>query len=384
MLITLLLKASLLFAADWNDETKYEFMLTSLRQGQVVTCIDDCKHDYGLFLNALDRFYEEDSPQYPVNVPLYPDSGLLVSYYMILKDHFSHLSVPEEIYNNIDSELLNDSEGLVPVLRALSESDPFFLRYITWVLEEKSYEKDYDTLSLQDLVTGQREISNFNGGKYASGIQIYKFCRKDRKYPCRMVLRDKQGRLVRSANGKVWSIPSLAMAANGKPYYKVSGDTPSGVYTIDSVMPTADQQRSFGKYRRLILNFIPKSAGEQNHLYLLPKGHHNATWWHEAVTGRQIGRNLLRIHGTGKIVTKPTDPHYTFAPTQGCINTRENIYDGITFKDQRLLLDTVMTAMGLTANYQNEVNIYGLLYVINVDSKTAPVSVEDLEAWGIR
>jgi hypothetical protein len=382
MLITFILNISLLFATEWNEETKYEFMLESLRQGQVITCIDDCKTDYGLFLSALDRYYEEDKPERPILAPLYPDSGLLISYYIILKDHFAHLPIPEEIYANIDRQLLNDTDALVPVLRALSESDPFFLRYITWVQDTAN--KDYNNLSLQDLVAGSRQIESFSNGKYTNGILVFKFCRQDRKFPCRMIVRDRNGRLARTANGKVWSIPTLGMAANGKPYYKVSGDTPSGVYTIDSVMPKADQTRSFGLYRRLILNFIPKADREQNHLYLLPQSHHNQTWWHEAVTGRQVGRNLLRIHGTGKIVTKPTDPFYTFAPTQGCINTRENTYDGITFKDQRLLLDAAMLTMGLPANYANEAKLYGLLYVINVDSRTSPVSAEDLEAWGIK
>lgn len=383
LIITLLLQAQLLFA-DWNEETKFQYMLDSLRQGEVVTCIDDCKLDYALFLHALDRYYEEDQPRYPVKAPLYPDSGLLVAYYMILKDHFSHLPIPDDIYNQLDNQLVADNENLVPVLRALSESDPFFLRYITWVDESIHTQKDYDTLSLQDLVNGPKQVADFNNGKYADGIQVFKFCRQDRRFPCRMIVRDSSGRLARTATGKLWSIPTLGMAANGKPYYKVSGDTPSGVYTIDSVMPSADQPRSFGKFRRLILNFIPKSANELNHQLVLPKSHHRAEWWHEAVTARQVGRNLLRIHGTGKIVTTPADPHYTLTPTQGCISTRENTYEGITYTDQRLLLDAIMLTMGLPATFANETQIHGLLYVINVDSQTRAVSELDLNNWGIQ
>src|SRR5690606_6474717 len=146
-----------------------------------------------LFLNALDRYYEMDRPAKPVNAPLYPDSGLLISYYMIQRDHFADLPIPQEVYDQIDEALLEDIDGLVPLLRALSESDPFFLRYITWVVEKAAPKKDYDAASLRDLVFGNRQIANFKEGQYTNGIQLFKFCRTDRKYPCRMIVRSHDG-----------------------------------------------------------------------------------------------------------------------------------------------------------------------------------------------
>ncbi len=382
MLITFILQATLLFAGD-SKEQKFETMLTSLRQGEVITCFDDCKQDYALFLHALDRYYEEEQPQRPINAPLYPDSGLLLSYYMIVKDHFPQLPIPEDIYNILSRQFVEDTENLIPVIKVLAESDPFFLQYLSWAETATLATKNYDAKSIKSLVTGEKRIDLFKRGKYSNGIQLYKFCRSKRIYPCRMIVKDRNGNFARTASGKLWSIPTLGMAANRKPYYQISGDTPSGIYTIDSVMPTADQTRSFGLYRRLILNFIPKSISEQNHLYLLPSTHKDETWWKEAVTARQVGRDLLRVHGTGKIVTKPTDPYYRFAPTQGCINTRENTYDSVTYKDQRLLLDAIMVTLGLPSRYENESKITGLLYVINVDDTEAAVSAEDIQSWNI-
>ncbi|MCB0347297.1 MAG: hypothetical protein KDD37_00605 [Bdellovibrionales bacterium] len=383
MLITFLLQTTLIFAGDIKEQ-KYETMLASLRQGEIVTCIDDCKKDYALFLHALDQYYEIDKPSQPINAPLYPDSGLLLSYYMIVKDHFPNLTIPQKLYDSFQREFTGDSNSLHPVIKKLSESDPFFMQYIRWVSEDNLSQKDFDVQSIRSLVSGARKINLFKQGKYTNGIQIYKFCRSQRIYPCRLIVRDKDGNFARTASGKIWSIPSLALAANRKPYYQISGNTPSGIYTIDSVMPTADQTRSFGLYRRLILNFIPKALNEQNHLYLLPNSHQQQTWWREAVTARDVGRDLLRIHGTGKIVTKPSDPYYTFAPTQGCINTRENTYGNVTFNDQRLLLDASMIMLKLPTQYANETKINGLLYVINVDNKEAAVSTSDLEAWGLK
>ena len=69
--------------------------------------------------------------------------------------------------------------------------------------------------------------------------------------------------------------------------------------------------------------------------------------------------------------------------TSGCIAQRENTYDGVTFKDQRDLLDSVMAAMDMAAVFENEPKIKGLLYLIEIDDKQAPVSLEDLAMRGI-
>jgi hypothetical protein len=69
--------------------------------------------------------------------------------------------------------------------------------------------------------------------------------------------------------------------------------------------------------------------------------------------------------------------------TSGCIAQRENTYDGVEFKDQRVLLDTIMKAMDLTPSYANEVNVKGILYVVEIDDQNAPVEASDLALRGI-
>ena len=160
-------------------------------------------------------------------------------------------------------------------------------------------------------------------------------------------------------------------------------NTPQGIHTIDSVMPSADAQMSFGKFRRLILNFIPKSKNEVLTKSLLPESSLNSDWWKSAVVSRDIGRNLLRIHGTGKINVDKQTPYYPFMRTSGCIAQRENTYDGVTYRDQRHLLDTVMKALDLAAIYENETQAKGILYLMEIDDKNAPVTLEDLSLRGI-
>ena len=133
----------------------------------------------------------------------------------------------------------------------------------------------------------------------------------------------------------------------------------------------------------MILNFIPKSRDEVLTKALLPLSSHDSDWWKPAVVSRDIGRNLLRIHGTGKINVDKETPYYPFMRTSGCIAQRENTYEGVTFKDQRNLLDSIMTAMDLELNYSNETHVKGILYLVDIDDENAPVTLHDLAIKGI-
>lgn len=42
-----------------------------------------------------------------------------------------------------------------------------------------------------------------------------------------------------------------------------------------------------------------------------------------------------------------------------------------------------MTAMELTPSYQNETKIKGILYVLEINDKQSPVSLDDLAEFGI-
>ena len=133
----------------------------------------------------------------------------------------------------------------------------------------------------------------------------------------------------------------------------------------------------------MILNFIPKSRDEVLLKSLLPASSHQEDWWKPTVVARDAGRNLFRIHGTGKLNNDPLTPYYPFMRTSGCIAQRENTYPEKTYKDQRELLDNIMTAMDMVPNYQNEVKVKGILYLVDLDDKNAPVLAEDLALRGI-
>lgn len=251
------------------------------------------------------------------------------------------------------------------------------------IIDDQERKNDMTQDMIADLFYQTPNISTYMNGEYIKSVKIFMFCRENRLFPCLMVMKDMHGEVVRNTDGTIWTHKSLASSARGLPSYSKNGNTPTGVFTIDSVMPVADQQISFGKFRRMILNFIPKSSNESLLKSLLPASSHSKDWWKPSTTARDIGRNLFRIHGTLKINTDPSVPYYPFMRTSGCIAQRENTYDGVTYKDQRELLDSIMTSMDLPPTFTNELNIKGLLYLIEIDDQNAPVEANDLALRGI-
>ncbi len=251
------------------------------------------------------------------------------------------------------------------------------------ISEDEVRRKDITNDMVTDLFYHTPDVTTYMNGEYVKSVKIFMFCRDNRLYPCLMVMRNVHGEIVRNEDGSIWTHPALASSARGLPSYTRNGNTPAGILTIDSVMPSADQQISFGKFRRMILNFIPKSRDEVLLKSLLPTSSHQEDWWKPTVVARDAGRNLFRIHGTGKLNNDPLTPYYPFMRTSGCIAQRENAYPEMTYKDQRELLDDIMTAMDMVPNYQNEVKVKGILYLVDLDDKNAPVLAEDLAQRGI-
>ncbi len=251
------------------------------------------------------------------------------------------------------------------------------------VSEDSELKKEFTNDMLTDIFYNTPDVTTYMNGEYIKSVKIFMFCRSNRLFPCLMTMKNAQGEIVRNADGSIWTQRALASSKQGLPSYSRNGNTPAGIHFIDSVMPSADQNVSFGKFRRMILNFVPKSKNEILHLALLPESSKNKDWWKPATVARDIGRNDLRIHGTGKVNEEPTTPYFPFMRTNGCISQRENTYEGIVYRDQRELLDSIMTAMDLAAVYENELKIKGILYLIEVDGTNEPMTLKVLNDKGI-
>lgn len=216
-----------------------------------------------------------------------------------------------------------------------------------------------------------QELLNFKTNK----LTVFAILNKDRTRIGRLLVRDESGKFVTCERGHIWSIPVLGLSRRGLPFHHTNGCTPAGIYTIDSVKPLADNQQAFGEFRRLILNFIKSSPNETELLALMPANHHSLDWWKQSVVARNLGRCLLRIHGTGMKNKNPFSSYYPLVPTSGCLATNEAGRLGLKkAQDQRLLLDVLMKAQGLDVLSENESKIHGLLYVVEFDDSLAALS----------
>lgn len=208
-----------------------------------------------------------------------------------------------------------------------------------------------------------QELINFSNNR----LSIFAILNKNRKIPGVLLIRKADGSFV-AHNESIWHIPILGLSGRGLSFNHSNGCTPTGVYTIDSVMPEANNNFDFGEFRRLIVNFIPESRSEAELQKLLPKSHHNKSWWKPSIVARELGRSLLRIHGTGRKNLNPFNAFFPLVPTSGCLATNEAKLFGFSgARDQRLLLDQLMSALELPCTYENESKIHGLLYVVELD-----------------
>ena len=213
-----------------------------------------------------------------------------------------------------------------------------------------------------------QELLDFKNKK----LSVFALLKKDRTRPGILVIRAPDGRFLTTHDHCIWSIPILGLSTRGLPFNHSNGCTPTGVFTLDSVMPVADKNLDFGEFKRLIVNFIKASPNEIEIKELLPEKHHHLNWWKPSIIGRELGRSLLRIHGTGRKNRNLLAPYYPFSPTSGCLATNESTYFGLKkAQDQRLLLDALMRALALPQTHENESKIHGLLYVVELDDNLA-------------
>ncbi len=258
-----------------------------------------------------------------------------------------------------------------------------------FVAKQKHFGKPAQPITLPsarailDLVQTDPNLPAYHDGEFVGRPRVYMFCRQDRTYPCLMIIRETNGQLHRLADKTLWSQPSLGYSRHHKTFDNPNGNTPAGVFRIDGAMPDNDRQMAFGKFRRLMINLIEQSADESQIKFLLPISNQDETWWHEGVVARDIGRGLFRIHGTG-LASIPGSHYYPFVPTSGCVAKRENSHNGVDYIDQHLFLQELISVMGLPPTADSEIKIRGLLYVINIDGRRGPVTLQDLANFGIK
>lgn len=354
----------------------------NLQLGDLKYCQSDCDRMRSVFLLAFEELMNQtESREVIAEFWKFNGFGIFRPHELVRVQAILHPVVG--IYNFDPFILAKSAEDQALVAKAVCAYKNLVPQeYLKLVKCEPDQTRTPSAKLIKELFTALPNIHQYEGGHYINAFRLFMFCRQDRHYPCLMVMKNSDNQPI-YVNRKLWSQPALALSASNLPYNVSNGHTPQGVYQLDSVMPVADQQLSFGKFRRVIVNFVPKSPSEEDHGYLLPKSHMSETWWKQAPEARDLGRALFRIHGTGKQADAGTT-YFPFRPTAGCMSQRENTYDGVTYIDQQLLLNRMMDTLHLVPQFENETSIKGLLYLIEIDNKKAAVTLGDLDVLGIR
>ena len=285
------------------------------------------------------------------------------------------------VYNLSTSELLSSERILLTAFQKseFNEKEVYLVYYFREFFSE-AFRELFDASISSELnekwkfAALSENFSNFSRNhwkelkktlKSYSGVRAVLFVRRDRQFKGRLVLLDDEGNMVHE-DSKLWSIEALAKGRANKKFFLPNGDTPTGFYKIDSVMPKADQQKIFGKHRRIKIDFVDRIEVEEKFPEILLEHQ----WWKCGVIAYELSRSLLRIHGTGLKNRKFYSKYHPFVTTSGCISMRE---DG-AFEGQRILLDKLMEYL----DADNETEIHGHLCVIELDDKRSKVSVEDI------
>jgi len=218
--------------------------------------------------------------------------------------------------------------------------------------------------------------------------QLYVLCRPNRAIACLTLLKDGQGKFLRRQDTSLWSLNLLARSVYPLAWNFNSGETPQGLMRLEGTIARGPLEfRAFGQFPSVKV-FLPFEPGASEFAPGLPKttpldlGMYRSQWpqsWQdyrpieESFWAGRIGRNLIRIHGSGE------DPAYYYPTstdlpnlTIGCIAALEQYGpDGQLLRaDLPLLLEAW--------NKIQPSGLVGYLWLVEVPGPDTPVPVTEI------
>ncbi|MBC7850257.1 MAG: hypothetical protein H7Y31_11000 [Chitinophagaceae bacterium] len=227
----------------------------------------------------------------------------------------------------------------------------------------------------------------FNYQKQAGNKIIYSFQRWNRDYPGLAIVQNKDGSFVRREDGRLMVFQQLARSGSSLPYFLTNGNTPQGIYSIQSTgvsrnnyigptpniqlqMPFEDSLEKFF-HHKWDSSIHPMTA----YLNLLPPSWRQFRPIQESFAAGKIGRTEIIAHGSTIDPEYFKDkPYYPLTPTLGCLCAKEiwNVTNGkLLISEQYNLVSAFMSTPG------NK----GYLIVVNLDNQFKPVSREEIEKF---
>ena len=226
-------------------------------------------------------------------------------------------------------------------------------------------------------------------------LHLYVLCRSDRRILCRAILKDRNGQWVRR-EGKLWSVSLLLESIHGLNWNFTRGQTPQGIYRIESVVPAAEDEffRAYGQFD-LVNLFVPFEAGAKQFIpdtpgtfsgsldqyqSLLPPSWRAYRPLQQTYWAGKAGRSLFRIHGSGESADffrgkdKNYPDSYNWNPTLGCLSAQE------LYSEKGKLLHADMPKVLQALKMVGGKNFAGYLVVVDVPtSEKKPIALETIE-----
>lgn len=215
---------------------------------------------------------------------------------------------------------------------------------------------------LEDLLTAP-----FDGRPVIFSLQ-----RLDRQFLGRAVVRSAEGSFLVEPDGRPFSVTQFGLSASGLPGTLTNGNTPGGIFEVESISRT--KNTAIGPSETIILGLpleYDKTWTEARYNALLPDSW--KSWWpiREAWWAGQAGRNEILAHGT---TIDPTPWMNTvFAgqtPSHGCLTCDETWDPGTgrrVTSEQARLVAALRKAGGAPA----------YLVLVELDGENRPVTAED-------
>ncbi len=228
-------------------------------------------------------------------------------------------------------------------------------------------------------------IKSFLNPKFAPGKTIaVSIQRSNRNYAGLVIIRNGNGKLMVDSNTNIIAIPQIARSMSGLPYYITNGNTPQGVFVMDSlgvsknkyIGPTANVQIRLPFNESTVQEFSYGKLTDtnftiQNYYAALPLVAQNYAPMAEAYLAGKCLRTEMIAHGT---TVNPeyykNTTYYPQTPTLGCLCTKElwNTKGERIYSDQQRLTNALVQAGGAIGYY----------VVIDIDDAPKDVDLKDV------
>ena len=241
-------------------------------------------------------------------------------------------------------------------------------------------------LQQKNNITAYKILPDILSRDFLAGNTImYSFQRKNRDNPGIVIVRSKEGKFIREANGRIFNVPQLARSISNLPGYLTNGNTPQGIFRMygfdvsrsSFIGPTTNIQLTMPAEATL-QHFLKDSSITDSiwtidwYKNLLPRKLKNYAQLFESFYAGKAGRTEIIAHGTAiDQEYYKSKPYYPYTPSLGCLCTRE-IWSTTTGKrlqsDQQKLSEALNLAGGAD----------GYAIVIELDDKNLPININEL------